>query len=421
MMENQTLCLRTGDILLPSADVDPTVWACIACDQFTSQPEYWREVEALVGDRPSTLRLILPECDLAQASARVPKIHASMREYLSQGVLASAVSNGFILTERSTGSGARIGLMALLDLESYDYRAGSISPVRATEGTIVERIPPRLGVRRGAPLETSHVLMLLDDPMQSVVEPLYEKRDELTKLYDFPLMMNGGHLTGYAITDPADISAIFTALEMIQTRLTGEHPVLYAVGDGNHSLATAKAYWEEIKAMLPASAQNEHPARYALIELENIHDDAMQFEPIHRVLFGYDGDTLMEELGHYLTSHGMSLAGGTDAQEITCVFEGKEVSLSVSGSTHPMAVGTLQAFLDTWMPAHPGTRLDFVHGETAVRSLVTGEQAIGFLLPAMDKNLLFPTVQQQGALPRKTFSMGEAHEKRYYMECRRLG
>ena len=414
----QEMYLHTGELLLPAPQVNPTAWACVACDQFTSQPEYWREVEALVGAQPSALRVILPEVELARAGELIPRIHEHMRQYLSQGVLTPAVQNGLILTERSTGSGARVGLVLMLDLEAYDYRPGARTPVRATEGTILERIPPRLAVRRGAPLELSHVLMLMDDPMMSVVEPLYDRRAQLTKLYDFPLMMNGGHLTGYAVTDPADIQAVMEALAQLKARLTGD--LLLAVGDGNHSLATAKAYWEELKPTLSPAEQEDHPARFAMVELENIHDDALIFEPIHRVLFGYDGDDLLQEMAVYALAHGWSLAAGMGEHTIDVVYEGKEVRLSVSGSPEELTVGTLQAFLDDWMPAHPETRLDYVHGEAAARELAAGEKTVAFLLPAIAKNDLFPLVEKLGALPRKTFSMGEAHEKRYYMEARRL-
>ncbi len=419
-MNPRELFITTGEILLPRKDVDLTAWACVACDQFTSQPEYWQQVALQVGERPSTSKLILPECYLAEAQARIPKIHQEMREYLAQGLLERKVLDGFVLTERSTGSGARVGLVALIDLEGYDYRAGSTSLIRATEGTVLERVPPRAAVRRGAALEMSHVMLLLDDFMQSVVEPLYQKRQTLEKLYDFPLMMEGGHVTGYAVTDPQDIQGVYEALKRLKEQQGGPSPLLYAVGDGNHSLAAAKSCWEERKARLSPAEQQSHPARFALVEVENIHDDALQFEPIHRVVTGYDGDTLLEEWAAYAQSQGMSLAGGPDAQEIICVLEGKEVTVGVAGEVHSLAVGTLQAFLDDWLPAHPTARVDYVHGEAAVRSLTQGEGAIGFLLPKPEKDSLFATVRQAGVLPRKTFSMGEAHEKRYYLETRKL-
>lgn len=420
-METSSLYFKTGDFLLPRQDVNLTAWACVACDQFTSQPEYWEQVSQLVGNLPSTYKLVVPECYLDEAAQRIPKAHAEMRSYLDNGIVQSAVKDGFILTERSTGSGARVGLVALIDLEGYDYHTGSRSFIRPTEGTILERLPPRMQIRRGASLEMSHVLLLISDPMASVVEPLYQKRSKLQKLYDFPLMMEGGHVTGYAVTSPQDIAAVQEALLALQAQLTGQDPFLFAVGDGNHSLAAAKACWDEIKPTLPPAAQENHPARFALVEMENIHDDALLFEPIHRVVTGYDGDVFMDEWAAYAVQHGMSLAGGTGAQEMVCIFEGKQVNVGVTGSAQPLAVGTLQAFLDEWLPSHPGVSLDYVHGEEAVRKLAAAPDTIGFLLPAPNKQDLFSSVQRMGALPRKTFSMGEAHEKRYYLETRRLG
>ena len=414
-------CIYPGQLLLPAPNVDPTAWACVACDQYTSQPEYWQNVDLQVGDKPSTLRMILPECYLDQADARIPHIHAAMRQYLDSGVVYPAVANGFILTERSTGQGARVGLVALLDLECYDYKKGSVSPVRATEETIEARIPPRLRVRKGAAMELSHVLMLMDDPAASVIEPLHDRRDTLQKLYDFPLMQSGGHLTGYAVTDESDIAAIYAALDGLAARMGGQHPLLFAVGDGNHSLATAKAMWEELKPTLTPDETVSHPARFAMVELENIHDDALTFEPIHRVLFGMDGDELMTELSAFAAKQGTPLNIGDGVEEIVCVYEGKEVSIDLTtGDPSQLAVAALQRLLDSWLTLHPELKLDYVHGSQAARELAQKQDAVAFLLPKPDKAALFPTVIAQGALPRKTFSMGEANEKRYYMECRKL-
>ena len=412
------LFIHTGELLLPAQRVNPTAWACVACDQFTSQPEYWRAADALVSEQPSTLRLILPEVELMQAKERIPQIQNAMRAYASNGVLETGVADGFILVERATGSGTRVGLVALLDLEGYDYRVGSHTLVRATEGTILERIPPRLAVRRGAMLELSHVLLLLDDPAMSVIEPLYQNRDTLKKLYDFELMLDGGHLRGYAVTAPEAVAGVLDALGALKARLAGD--LLFAVGDGNHSLATAKAYWEEIKPTLTQAQQETHPARFAMVELQNIHEHALVFEPIHRVLTGFDGDALLPEMEAYAMANGWSLAAGQEGQPIVVVYEGKEVTLSVSGSAHPLTVGTLQAFLDAWMPAHPETTLDYVHGDIAARELATAANTVAFLLPALPKGELFGAVETMGSLPRKTFSMGEANEKRYYMEARKL-
>ncbi len=412
----QEPCIKPGEFLLPAPTVDLTAWACVACDQYTSQPAYWQEAEMLAGDKPSALRLVLPEIYLNEAAARIPAIHQTMQSYLQTGVLTPGVQNGFILVERMTGEGARLGMVAALDLECYDYRPGSTLPVRATEGTILERIPPRLSIRRGAPLELSHVLLLIDDPMQSVLEPLFAKRAALSKLYDFPLMMGGGHLTGYAVTDEADIQSVYDALDEVKT----QNEFLFAVGDGNHSLAAAKSYWEELKQTLPPDAQKNHPARYAMVEIENIHDDALVFEPIHRVLFGFDGDDLLSELETYAVKKGWTLGATQDAHGVRMVYEGKEVELNIGDSGEPLAVGALQTFLDEWMQGRQGLTLDYVHGEETARELAAQPDTVAFLLPPLHKSELLPAVAKSGALPRKTFSMGEAHEKRYYMEARKI-
>ncbi|MBN1778301.1 MAG: DUF1015 domain-containing protein [Clostridiales bacterium] len=409
-------CIRAGELLLPNQTVDLTAWACVACDQYTSQPAYWQEAEMQAGDKPSALRLVLPEIYLDEAAQRIPRIHETMRGYLQNGVLTPRVKKGFVLVERSTGEGARLGLVALMDLECYDYRAGSKLPVHATEGTIMERIPPRLMIRKGAELETSHVLLLIDDRMHSVAEPLFAKRASLEKLYDFPLMMNGGQLTGYAVTDPNDIQSVYDAFGVLKQ----QGGILFAVGDGNHSLAAAKSYWEEVKQTLTPGAQANHPARFAMVEIENIHDDALCFAPIHRVLFGFDGDDLLSEIESYAVSKGWTLAGAEDTHCITVVYEGKEVELNIAGSGYPLAVGTLQTFLDEWMRGRSGLKLDYVHGEGAARALAAQPNTVAFLLPALHKGELFPAIGALSVLPRKTFSLGEAHEKRYYMETRKL-
>ncbi len=421
-MSNIDPCIYPFEALLPKAGTDLTAWACVACDQYTSQPEYWREAELLASGKPSALNLILPECYLDKASGMIPGIHAKMNEYLESGVLEPAFKSGFVLVERATGSGARVGLVAMLDLEQYDYRRGSRSLVRATEETIEARIPARMAVRQGAALETSHVLMLMDDPMQSIIEPLYEKRASLRKLYDFPLMMNGGHITGYAVTDENDMRGIYAGIEALGSRLSGDAPMLFAIGDGNHSLAAAKAHWEAVKRSIPAAEASVHPARFCMVELENIHDDALVFEPIHRVLFGADGDELLESLAKYAENIGTPIAIGDGVEEVICAYEGKEVSLDITGENkNELAVSALQALLDGWVKDKSGLKLDYIHGESAARALAQCEKSVAFLLPKPEKSALFPTVIKDGALPRKTFSLGEAHEKRFYMECRRLG
>ena len=236
--------------------------------------------------------------------------------------------------------------------------------------------------------------------------------------YDFPLMLGGGHLRGYAVTEPTDQEAVFAALRALQARLQGD--LLFAVGDGNHSLATAKAYWEEIKPTLMESEWDHHPARFAMVELENIHSDALRFEPIHRVLFGAEGATLAKDFAAYAKNAGWTVASGGYVQSFRIVDKAQDTQVSVAGSPYPLAVGTVQAFLDDWLKTHPDAKLDYVHGDDTARALAKAEHTVAFLLPAFSKAELFPAVQKLGALPRKTFSMGEAHEKRYYMEVRRL-
>ena len=325
-MAVSTRCFYPGQLLLPREGTNLTAWACVACDQFTSQPAYWEEVERLVGNQPSAFRMILPECWLNETDARVPGICRTMEQYLRDGTLVPAVQQGFILTERITPSGARVGLVGMIDLECYDFHPEAKSLVRASEGTIAERIPPRVRIREKAPLETSHVMLLMDDPMQSVVEPLFQKRRQLRKLYDFPLMMNGGQLVGYAVEDAADIDGVYAALERLRQ---GDDPMLFAVGDGNHSLATAKAIWDKIKPGLTPEETMTHPARFAMVEIENIYDDALRFEPIHRVLFGVDGDDLLDELEAYAVRRGEDLIDPDATQDIRVVYEGKEVTVSI--------------------------------------------------------------------------------------------
>ena len=417
-MDWTDLLVRPGEMLLPRRDLDLRLWACVACDQFTSQPRYWKDVAALVGDRPSALRLILPECCLAEADKRIPPIHEEMRRFLDQGVLEIGVKNGFILTVRSTGSGQRAGLVALMDLEGYDCRAGSTSPIRPTEGTIAERIPPRVAVRWGAALDMSHVMMLIDDVGASVIEPLYEKRMKLENLYDFPLMMSGGHAAGYRVTDPGDTGGVMDALERLHAERAGENPLLYAVGDGNHSLAAAKSCWDALRPSLTPKQRLNHPARFALVELVNIHNEALRFEPIHRLVTGCDGDALLAEWGAHAAAGIHAAPAGSTA--IPCVLAGGDRTVRAAGSTPMKAAAALQAFLDTWLAAHPQAKLDYIHGEAALREMASRENSLGFLMPKLEKGALFAAVGEEGVLPRKAFSLGEAHEKRYYLETRRL-
>lgn len=416
-MKNIGIC--PASILLPREDVYPTTWACVACDQYTSQPEYWEDVALQVGNAPSTLRLMLPECYLSETEARVPVINQTMVDYLAKGILQEAVACGYVLVERSTQSGQRIGLVCAVDLEQYDYTKGAKPLVRPTEETIAARLPARLAIRQGAAIEMSHIMMLVDDPMQSVIEPLYARRDTLRPLYDFPLMKEGGHLRGWAVESESDIAAIAEALDLVKQR-QGADPLLFAVGDGNHSLATAKAAWEALKPGLTAQQQENHPARFALCEVENIHDDALNFEPIHRILMNVNGAELMQDWTLYCHERGMDLSEDSGEQQVQVLYGGMEITAAITNPDGAIPVDTLQRYLDDYLRRHPEAEIDYIHGDDVVRELAQKDNCVGFLVPPIDKGSFFSAIQQLGTLPRKTFSMGHAHEKRFYMECKKI-
>lgn len=394
-------------LLLPKKGVDMERWSVIACDQHTSDPGYWQRVSDYVGNAPSTLDLIFPECFLDKGPD-IPAIHRRMTEYRDE-VLGRAVE-GFVLVERGTSCGPRLGLVAAIDLECYDYAPGAAPLIRCTEGTVTERIPPRMAIRRGAALELSHVMVLADDPGHSLIEPLYARRDTLQPLYDFRLMEEGGYLKGWAVTEPEDLKALAKALARLKEDCGG---FLFAVGDGNHSLATAKACWEELKNQQGDALPADHPARYAMVELVNLYDPALVFEPIHRALFGADPGELQADFAAYCREGGMELAPCAPEEadlfldDAPCVIRNRE---------NPLAVAVLQPFLDRWLAAHPECCLDYIHGRDALKRL----DALGIRLTPMDKGTLFPSVRCGGPLPRKTFSMGEARDKRYYTECRAI-
>ena len=402
--------LTTAEILLPGAGVDPEKWAVVACDQFTAQPEYWEKASALAGDAPSALRLILPEAWLSESEARVPEIHAHMEAYLRDGTLVPAVRDGFVLTERTTAAGKRYGLVAALDLDAYDFTPGAKGLIRATEGTVLERVPPRARIRAGAPVELPHVMMLIDDPEDSVIGPLEARRGALRPLYDFELMLGGGHLRGWAV-EGAEAKGVFDAIDALNAQADG---LLYAVGDGNHSLAAAKQCWLDIQRTLTPGQRATHPARFALVELVNLCSPALVFEPIHRVLFNVDGPALIDAYRAYLGARGVEAREGDDL----VIFDGAGREWRFASAEHPLRL--LQAFLDEWLAAHPGAKLDYIHGEDALRALVNRPDAMGFMPRSFDKGELFGHIRAYGVLPRKTFSMGEATEKRYYMEARRI-
>ncbi|MEG0178002.1 MAG: DUF1015 domain-containing protein [Oscillospiraceae bacterium] len=418
-----------ADILLPKQGTDMKKWAVLACDQYTSEPDYWNKAEGIVRNSPSMLRLILPEIYLEykDVNERVEQIHDNMRTALDD--VLTLKMHGFVYVERETQSGIRCGIVGAVDLEAYSYDKNTQPLVRPTENTVVERIPPRLAVRRGAMIEAPHILMLIDDDKQSLIEPYEEKKKDLEMLYDTELMLGGGHIKGYAITSAEDIAHITNTVQHFADKdyfarkypnAKADAPLALAVGDGNHSLATAKAYWEEIKPTLTVAQQSNHPARYCLVELVNIHSSAINIEPIHRVLFGADEGSLLLEAAEYLSSVGAKFCPyNENLQHFISVAKSSQRSFSIINPPCALATGTLDAFLSIYIKTHKEVSVDYVHDEASVRELAA-KGHIGFILPPFAKSDIFKGVLLGGVLPKKTFSMGTAPEKRYYMEARRI-
>ena len=410
-----------ADILLPDFEkYSGTAWSVVACDQYTSQPEYWEEVKAKVGEDPSTLNMILPEAYLDQREERIPALHANMDLYVKEVLINHP--NSMLYVERTQSNGkVRRGLIGMVDLEQYDYNKGSRSLIRATEGTVLDRIPPRLDVRRGASLELPHVMLLIDDPEKTVIEPIAARTETLQTVYAFPLMQQSGSVVG-RLVDSVGIGRISNALEKlisperVRARYgEGVSPLLFAVGDGNHSLATAKAAYEEVKAAHGDSALY-HPARYALVEVVNLHDDALHFEPIYRVMFNVDPNDVLAKLEQY----SFELSGNAAPQQARFLSTARRGTIHFGAPVEQLVVGTLQTFIDAYLAEHPEASVDYIHGSKTVEALATKERAVGFLFSGMEKSQLFSAVMRDGALPRKTFSMGAAADKRFYLECRKI-
>ncbi len=396
---------KRGDILVPKTGHE--TWSVVACDQFTSEPEYWQQVESIVGDRPSALRLILPEAWLKQD--RKTDIEGEMQRYLDQDVFRT-LPQSLVYVERTlSGGGVRRGLVGVLDLEAYDYAPVSDAPVRATEGTVEERLPARVRLRVAAELEMPHIIVFIDDPQDTVMRTAAELAGE--KLYDFELMQGGGRLAGRRISGPA-AERVEAAVEALDD---GEKPFVFAIGDGNHSLAAAKLCWQELKKGLTPEQALFHPARYSLVELENIHDGQVRFEPIHRVVFDTDTAGFGDSAGHFLKA--ADCGGQTHEAVILC--EGEERRESVRGPSIGEFIGLVERFCRDWCESHGG-RLDYIHGDDTARGMCSMPGACGILLPAMDKAELFSSIGRSGVFPRKSFSIGHAADKRYYMECRRI-
>ena len=406
-----------ADILMPQVD-SMEKWAVIACDQFTSDPAYWERVRKNAEGAPSTINLILPEAELGteKEAEHTALINATMAEYLKNDVFKT-YKNALVYVERTLENGTvRKGLVGMVDLDAYDYSTGSTSAIRATERTVVERIPPRMRVRRDAPIELPHILMLCDDHDKVLIEPIAEKKSGLTKLYDFELMEGGNHIAGWLV-DGEEAEAFNARLTDYSADVGKKYadlkgvPMVFAVGDGNHSLATAKSCYEELKAQNPGVDLSNHPARFALVELENIHDEAQVFEPIHRVITKCDPKALLETL--------MKEACADGGFEVKWYIGQESGTVSLDKSKSQLAVGVLQGFLDGYLKDHDG-EIDYIHDDDALIGLARQENAIGFLLPAMEKSQLFRGVIADGILPRKTFSMGHSREKRYYLEGRKI-
>ncbi len=412
-----TTAFKNADILIPNETIDMSRWAVIACDQYTSEPEYWCETEKNVGDFPSALNLILPEIYLESdnVAQRTENIHSTMDKYLNDGIFTE-YKNAMIYVERVQSNGiVRKGLIGAIDLEEYDFNKGSTSQVRATEATVIERIPPRIKVRQGASLELPHIMILIDDPNFTVIEGV--DKSAMTKLYETELMQNGGSISGYLVpeTEQERIDKALSALPETFRAEYGDTPVLlYAMGDGNHSLATAKEFYEQLKRENPDKDFSNHPARYALAEIVNLHSEALKFEAIYRLVYDVDCDKLISEL-----SENLSLSGNPAEQWVEIVRNGKARKLYIHNATSNLSVGSLQNFLDGYIRENGG-KIDYIHGIENVRALAEKHNGIAFILPDMDKSQLFPTVIKDGALPRKTFSMGHADDKRFYIEARKI-
>ena len=413
------LGLAVPEILIPQQGTDFKKWAVIACDQYTSEPEYWADCEKEVGDAPSTLNLVLPEVYLGteKETEKLDSIAKTAGKYLEDGIL-TGIGTGFILTDRATSlHPSRKGLVAAIDLEGYSFEPGNKNICRATEGTVLSRIPPRVRIRANSPLELPHIMILIDDPKGITIEKAFEmaKAEGIEPLYDPDLMLGSGHITGTFIPDGSAIAeSIVNGLATLKSE-NGDG-LLFLVGDGNHSLASAKAHWENVREGLSEEERKDHPARFALAEIVNIHDKGLDFEPIHRVIFNVSGEEFIAKAKEYFKDSGLELNGDTSGkQSFTVVCEGSsDVTVSLSNPPHTLAVGSVQMMIDSL-----GLECDYIHGEDSVRNLATAGNT-GVLVPAISKDTFFGTVEKEGVFPRKTFSMGEAFEKRFYLEAKKI-
>lgn len=422
------MTFQRADILLPKFSNDSNAmkkWSVVACDQYTSEPEYWKQVAELVGDAPSALNLVVPEIFLNDddIEERIKTTNKVMEEYV-QDQLFEERKNTYIFVVRTLQNGVkRLGIVGCVDLEDYDFAADSKSKIRATEGTVISRIPPRLKVRCDASIELPHIMLLIDDAEKDIVEANLNLVDSFEKVYDFELMQNSGRITGYQMSDEAceildqklkalDNTDAFNAKYDVNEKT----PLIYAMGDGNHSLATAKTHYENLKKELGEEIAKKSPARYALCELVNLHDDSLVFEAIHRVVFGCDGAAFMDA---FQREYQISFEPDAKGQKFVFVFDGEQRTVVVTNPKEYLTVATVQKFLDHFVSENGG-EIDYIHGEDVVCKLCEQKENFGILFEAMDKGDLYKSVIVDGALPRKTFSMGDACDKRFYTEARKI-
>lgn len=413
---------KRADIILPK-NVDLSKWSVIACDQYTSEPNYWNDVEEIVDNNPSTLRLTLPEIYLESdnVSERVTTINKTMKEYLNNDLFTEYLDTMIYLERTQSDGKIREGIIGMVDLEDYSYEKSNQTLIRATEKTVIERIPPRMKVRENALLELPHIMILIDDDKKEIIENLKNEVNNNDLVYDFDLMKNGGHIKGYKLNDNS-INNVINKLESLADINTFEKKynvkdkgvLLFAMGDGNHSLATAKACYERLKETMPKEEYLKNKARYALVEIVNLHSNALQFEPIHRVLFDCDVNNFIEELNKYYVIN--ENGKGQLFELVTKEFDKK---LYIENPKSNIAVGSIQMFLDEYLKNNKG-KLDYIHGDDTTKEMGSKDNNVGILFKAMNKNELFKTVILDGALPRKTFSMGHSNDKRYYLEARKI-
>ena len=413
---------KRGNILLPK-NTDMTKWSVVACDQYTSEPEYWNDVEKIVGDAPSTLKLTLPEIYLEDenVSERIAKINSNMKALLDEDFF-NEYKDSMIYLERTQSDGKiREGLIGVVDLEAYSYEKGAETPIRATEKTVIERIPPRVKIRENAPLELPHIMILIDDDKKQIIENLKNKVSEDDIVYDFDLMKNGGHVKGYLLNEET-MDEVDKGLKELADKevfakkydVNNKEVLLFAMGDGNHSLATAKACYEKLKETMSEEEYLNNPARYALVERVNLHSPALEFEAINRVIFNTEPEKLLNSLKEYY-----QINKDGNGQEIEVITNDVDEKWYIENPKSNIAVGSIQIFLDEYLKNNEG-KIDYIHGEETTKNLAKQSGNVGFIFEAMPKNGLFKTVILDGSLPRKTFSMGHSYDKRYYLESRKI-